>query len=336
MLDLRRLRLLRELRERGTLAAVADALAYTPSAVSQQLAQLEREAGVPLLERVGRGVRLTDAALGLVEHTEAVLARLEQAEAELAAGTEERAGRRAHRRLPDRRARRSCCRSCARCPTRTRACAASSSSWRPRRRCRSLRVGDLDIVVAEEYSDVAAPARPGARARRDRAGPDRARAARRPSRRRARARAPARTRRRARGSRPRDGDAVRRRAAAHLPRGGRLRAGHPPPCQRRAHAPAARRRRARRRAGPDARPARRRAARRRPPGGRRGHRAPDLRRHPPRRRGRPSVGAVLDALRAQALGWAWDRLDRLGAPSYVRRIGRQDARKGYSKARCGR
>ena len=55
MLDLRRLRLLRELSERGTIAAVADALQYTPSAVSQQLAMLEREAGVPLLERAGRG-----------------------------------------------------------------------------------------------------------------------------------------------------------------------------------------------------------------------------------------------------------------------------------------
>src|SRR6266545_3831264 len=55
MLDLRRLRLLRELRERGTIAAVADALQFTPSAVSQQLAMLEREAGVRLLERAGRG-----------------------------------------------------------------------------------------------------------------------------------------------------------------------------------------------------------------------------------------------------------------------------------------
>ena len=53
MLDLRRLRLLRELHERGTIAAVADALQFTPSAVSQQLAMLEREAGVPLLERAG-------------------------------------------------------------------------------------------------------------------------------------------------------------------------------------------------------------------------------------------------------------------------------------------
>src|SRR5256885_1022942 len=85
MLDLRRLRLLRELNDRGTIAAVADALQFTPSAVSQQLAILEREAGVPLLERDGRGVRLTDAALMLVEHAEALLERAELAEADLAA-----------------------------------------------------------------------------------------------------------------------------------------------------------------------------------------------------------------------------------------------------------
>jgi DNA-binding transcriptional LysR family regulator len=85
MLDLRRLRLLRELHERGTIAAVADALQFTPSAVSQQLAALEREAGVPLLERAGRGVRLTDPALVLVEHADALLARAAAAEADLAA-----------------------------------------------------------------------------------------------------------------------------------------------------------------------------------------------------------------------------------------------------------
>ncbi|MDI2126473.1 LysR family transcriptional regulator [Yinghuangia seranimata] len=85
MLDVRRLRLLRELARRGTIAAVADALAFTPSAVSQQLSALEREAGVPLLERTGRSVTLTPAAVALVEHAEAVLERLEQAAAELAA-----------------------------------------------------------------------------------------------------------------------------------------------------------------------------------------------------------------------------------------------------------
>ena len=85
MLDLRRLRLLRELNERGTIAAVADALQFTPSAVSQQLAILEREAGVPLLEKAGRGVRLTDPALVLVEHAGALLERAALAEADLAA-----------------------------------------------------------------------------------------------------------------------------------------------------------------------------------------------------------------------------------------------------------
>ena len=87
MLNLHRLRLLRELHLRGTMAEVAEALAYTPSTVSQQLAQLERETGVELLEHVGRRVRLTDAALTLVEHTDAVLARLELAESDLAASS---------------------------------------------------------------------------------------------------------------------------------------------------------------------------------------------------------------------------------------------------------
>src|SRR5688572_5973022 len=83
MLDLRKLLLLRELHARGTIAAVAEALAYTPSAVSQQLAQLQREAGVPLTERVGRRLRLTDAGLRLVDHAGVLLGRLEEAEAEL-------------------------------------------------------------------------------------------------------------------------------------------------------------------------------------------------------------------------------------------------------------
>ncbi|WP_329563372.1 LysR family transcriptional regulator [Kitasatospora sp. NBC_01266] len=84
MLDVRRLRLLRELAHRGTIAAVAEALAFSPSAVSQQLSALEREAGVALLERTGRRVALTPAAHNLVRHAEAVLAHLEQAAAELA------------------------------------------------------------------------------------------------------------------------------------------------------------------------------------------------------------------------------------------------------------
>src|SRR4051812_19094768 len=93
MLDLRRLRLLRELNARGTIAAVADALQYTPSAISQQLAMLEREAGVPLLQRAGRGVRLTDPALVLVGHAEALLERTALAEADLAAAAGTVSGR---------------------------------------------------------------------------------------------------------------------------------------------------------------------------------------------------------------------------------------------------
>ena len=84
MLDVRRLRLLVELSRRGTLAAVAEALSYSPSSVSQQLSLLEREAGVPLLVQVGRRVQLTPQALVLVEHGKAVLDRLEEAEAEVA------------------------------------------------------------------------------------------------------------------------------------------------------------------------------------------------------------------------------------------------------------
>jgi DNA-binding transcriptional LysR family regulator len=83
MLDVRRLHLLRELDRRGTIAAVAEALTFTASAVSQQLRVLEREAGVALLERRGRHVVLTPAGRSLVVHADAVLERLELAAAEL-------------------------------------------------------------------------------------------------------------------------------------------------------------------------------------------------------------------------------------------------------------
>src|SRR5215211_8412547 len=93
MLALHRLRLLQELHARGTIAAVAEALRFTPSAVSQQLAVLERETGVTLLERAGRGVRLTDPALVLVRHAESLLERAAIAEADLAAAAGTIAGR---------------------------------------------------------------------------------------------------------------------------------------------------------------------------------------------------------------------------------------------------
>ncbi|NAZ77439.1 LysR family transcriptional regulator [Kineococcus sp. T13] len=87
--DLHRLRLLRELAERGTLGAVATALGYSPSAVSQQLGVLEREAGARLLEKAGRGVRLTDAGRLLAQHARLLLAAAEAAASDLAALGEE-------------------------------------------------------------------------------------------------------------------------------------------------------------------------------------------------------------------------------------------------------
>lgn len=92
MLDVRRLRLLRELSVRGTLANVAEALHQSPSSVSQQLTQLEREVGVPLLIKAGRGVRLTPQAEILVGHAEEILAGLERAEGEVAASLDSPSG----------------------------------------------------------------------------------------------------------------------------------------------------------------------------------------------------------------------------------------------------
>jgi DNA-binding transcriptional LysR family regulator len=83
MLDVRRMRVLREVAERGSIAAAAQALAFTPSAVSQQIATLEREAGVALVERGPRSVSLTPAGWRLVEHAEAILDRLARAETDL-------------------------------------------------------------------------------------------------------------------------------------------------------------------------------------------------------------------------------------------------------------
>ena len=83
--DLQRLRILRELAERRTLTAVADALGYSPSAMSQQMAVLEKEAGTALMQRAGRGVRLTDAGRLLAHHAGRLLSAAEAARVDLAA-----------------------------------------------------------------------------------------------------------------------------------------------------------------------------------------------------------------------------------------------------------
>jgi DNA-binding transcriptional LysR family regulator len=93
MLNVTRLRMLREVAARVTISAAAEALFMTPSAVSQQMGVLEREAGTVLLERSGRGVRLTDAGLKLVANTERILAEIERAEADLAAASRGVVGR---------------------------------------------------------------------------------------------------------------------------------------------------------------------------------------------------------------------------------------------------
>ncbi|MFF7631763.1 LysR family transcriptional regulator [Kitasatospora sp. NPDC008050] len=160
MLDVRRLRLLRELAHRGTIAAVAEALAFSPSAVSQQLTALEREAGVALLERTGRRVALTPAAHGLVRHAETVLAVLEQAGAELAGARRGPAGPLRIGTFP----------SAARVVI-PPALVLLAERWPelepmvaevdPAGVADLLRAGELDVALVHDYDFVPAPAEPG-------------------------------------------------------------------------------------------------------------------------------------------------------------------------------
>ena len=151
MLDVRRLRVLRELAARGTIAATADALGYTAPAVSQQLAALEREAGVALLERNGRRRRLTPAGEELVARTEGILRELEAAEAALERTTTHVAGvlrcaafASAHRVLV---------------PRAIATLAADHPDLRvttvelePEDSLPALKLGELDVALAQEYA----------------------------------------------------------------------------------------------------------------------------------------------------------------------------------------
>ncbi|UQA96933.1 LysR family transcriptional regulator [Streptomyces halobius] len=160
MLDVRRLRLLRELSLRGTIAAVAQALAFTPSAVSQQLSTLEREAGVPLLERTGRRVVLTPAGQNLVHHAEAILERLEQATADLADARHGLSGPLRIGAFPTA--------GRAIVPTALTALAREHPRLEPRGLeidpagvANALRAGDLDVALIHEYDFVPSPVEPG-------------------------------------------------------------------------------------------------------------------------------------------------------------------------------
>lgn len=151
MLDVRRLRVLRELAARGTIAATAEALGYTAPAVSQQLAALEREAGVALLEKNGRGRRLTPAGVELVDRTESILRELEAAEAALERTTTQVAGvlrcaafASAHRALlPRAIAHLSALHPDLRVTTR---------DMEPEDSLPALKLGELDVALAQEYA----------------------------------------------------------------------------------------------------------------------------------------------------------------------------------------
>src|SRR5918997_2129827 len=93
MLDVRRLRVLRAVARAGSFSGAAQELSFTQSAISQHVAALEREAGTSLVDRGARGVRLTDAGRALVAHADAIIARLDDAEQELAAIAGLRGGR---------------------------------------------------------------------------------------------------------------------------------------------------------------------------------------------------------------------------------------------------
>jgi DNA-binding transcriptional LysR family regulator len=151
MLDVRRLRVLRELAARGTIAATAEALGYTAPAVSQQLAALEREAGVALLEKNGRRRRLTPAGVELVDRTEGILRELEAAEAALEATTTQVAGvlrcaafPSAHRTLLPR--------AIATLARRHPDLRVSTRDMEPEDSLPALKLGELDLVLSQEYA----------------------------------------------------------------------------------------------------------------------------------------------------------------------------------------
>jgi len=160
VLDVRRLRLLTELAVRGTLAEVAEALHQSPSSVSQQLAQLEREVGVPLLRKVGRRVQLTAAGHLLVEHGTEILARLETAEAEVKALGDETVGTvrvavfqsAALAYLPQ---------ALADLTARHPRLRVMMTQREPEQALRELSLREFDLVVAEHYPGHAAPRHAG-------------------------------------------------------------------------------------------------------------------------------------------------------------------------------
>lgn len=159
MLDVRRLRVLHAVSAYGSVTAAAAALGYSGPAISQQLATLEREVGMRLTERVGRGLALTPAAEILVAHTDALLAQLDAAEAEVAALRDQVAGSVTLAAFPS---------ACVRIvPTAWAALAHSSPhlqltlhDMEPDESLPAVLRGEIDVAVAHEYDLVPRPLDP--------------------------------------------------------------------------------------------------------------------------------------------------------------------------------
>src|SRR5487761_1625866 len=150
MLDLHRLRLLHEFAARGSIAKAAAVLGYTPSAVSQQLATLEREAGTALLDRTARRAELTDAGRRLAGHAERILAMVEEAETDLSARAAEPAGRVVATAFPSA--------AVAFAPALTRSLRAHprpTLALRPtgaREGLRQVRSGEVDVAIVDDWT----------------------------------------------------------------------------------------------------------------------------------------------------------------------------------------
>jgi len=160
MLNVNRMRILREVAARGSIVGAAAALYLSPPAVSQQMATLEREAGVDLLERVGRGVRLTPAGERMVQYADRVLAVLEEAQADVDAVAHGIAGR-VHTSAFPTAARALLVPALSRLHARYPRLQLKMVDLEPEESIPLLRVGDLDILIAYEFEMMPVREEPG-------------------------------------------------------------------------------------------------------------------------------------------------------------------------------
>lgn len=159
-LNTNRLRVLREVAARGTIAAAAEALYLTAPTASHQLAVLEREVGVPLLERTARSARLTEAGKRLVQHAETILADCEVALADLAAFSQEVTGR-IHLSTFQTAAQTIALPALAELSKRYPSLDLIVSELEPVRAIPALKAGQLDIALDHEWDFVPLPRDPG-------------------------------------------------------------------------------------------------------------------------------------------------------------------------------